>query len=111
MFNDYLNIGPTPPEEDCVQVGSEDYLRKTKLEVNAFINQLEREFSHWVENDWVLFDKKWFNHDFGRYCEVVVYYKTDDETSRGCALSVERSHYHYWDEEAKKELREAGYWV
>lgn len=111
MFDDYITLGPTPPEEDCVQLGQPNYNFLTKLEVNAFINQLEREFSHWVENDWVLFDKKWFNHDFGRYCEVVVYYKSDDEVSRGCALSIDRHHRYTWDDEAKKELMKAGYWA
>ena len=111
MFDDYLTLGPTPPDEDCAQVGGNDYIRKSKLEADAFINQLEREFSHWVEDDLVLFDKKWFNHDFGRYCEVVVYYKTDNELSRNCAIKVENYHDCRWDDEAKQELVKNGYWA
>ena len=111
MFDEYIELGPTPADEDCAQVGQPNYNTFARMEAKAYINQLNREFSHWVESGWIRFDNKWFNHDFGSYCEVVVYYQSDDEVSRGCAFSIDRHHAYRWDQEAKKELMEAGYWA
>lgn len=106
MFDDYITLGPTPPDEDCAQVGEPNFRKLATVQMKAYVNQLNRRFDNWVKDGYILFDKKWFNHDFGSYGEVVVYYNTEDEMSRMCAISVDRSIPTYWDEEALKELEE-----
>lgn len=100
---DYIAVGPVPCYEDCAQVGEADFMLKSKREMNAFINQLYREFPEAEENN-VLFKIKWFNHDFGRYGEVVAYYMDDDKKSSTYALHVEWLTPTNWDDEARKEL-------
>ena len=37
MARDYIDIGASPSDEDCVQVGSPDYERRAREECNRFI--------------------------------------------------------------------------
>lgn len=105
MSIDYLNLGSAPCEEDCAQVGSSNYTILANLEMDLYIDQLNRQFSDLIENDLIFFHKKWFNHDFGRYGEVVVSYNPDKEESFHAALYVENNIPYNWDEEAVKERK------
>jgi hypothetical protein len=87
MSQEYLNIGSTPPEEDCFPVGNPKAYAETAL----YRDQLEREFP---EGD---FRVKWFQHDFGRYCEVVAYYEPG-EPSEAAAYHAEGESNPVWDE-------------
>mgnify|MGYP001304079366 CR=1 FL=1 len=75
---DYIEIGPTPAAEDCIGVSSTaDYLPAMRAECKRFRVALERYFEPVVPfGSW--FGVKSNPHDFGTYCEVVVYY--DDDT-------------------------------
>ena len=35
-MRDYLTIGSTPPDEDCAQVGSDDYLKRAFSEISRY---------------------------------------------------------------------------
>ena len=100
---DYLHIGSTPCDEDCAQVGEENYRTKATKEVNAYINQLNRTFPYTEENN-VIITKKWFQHDFGSYVEVVVNYMVDDEKSVDYAIKIENNSPYNWDKLAIEEL-------
>lgn len=104
---EYMEIGPTPCEEDCAQLGTSDYRKISNIEMTAYINQLCREFA--TRLDYVDFGKKWFNHDFGSYGEVVVYYNTEDEESTKAAFFIESHLPMRWDDEAIVELTNAGF--
>jgi hypothetical protein len=43
-MNSWIDIGSSPPDESCVQVGSDDYVRRARRECRAYINQLRRVF-------------------------------------------------------------------
>lgn len=104
MRFDYIELGPTPCDENCVQVGEDNYRERAKRETTVFVDQLNREFSSWVEDGLIKFGIKWFSHDFGSYCEAVVYYNDDDEASRAIAIVVENNTPFKWDDKAIEEL-------
>ena len=43
-MRDYINIGSAPVEEQCAQVGRDNYRAMARLECRAFKEQLERKF-------------------------------------------------------------------
>jgi hypothetical protein len=98
---EYFILGPTPSDEDCAQVGDDDFRNRATNEMNAYVNQLNRMFPNAVEKG-ISFSKKWFSHDFGTYGEVVAYYNDDSDYS--FLLDVEMNLPYTWDEEALKEL-------
>lgn len=101
-MQDYITIGSTPSGEDCAQVGTWDYMRKSRRECRAFINQIIRE--HGEPPEGASLRIKSFSHDFGTYHEVAVYY--DDSNTAACdyAIGVEGNTAEYWDSEALLEL-------
>ena len=67
-MKDYINIGPVPCEEDCAQVGQENYREQAIKECERFIELLRKTFGD--EPPGARLAIKWFDHDFGSYCEV-----------------------------------------
>lgn len=102
MF-DYFTLGSVPCDEDCSQVGSNDYHEKSRIECQAYKKQLLRLFPN------AYFKIKGFPHDFGTYHEVVVMFTEDDEAEVRQAIEIEDSLPENWDDEAKKELTAYGY--
>jgi hypothetical protein len=99
---DYIALGPTPSDEDCIQVGAEDYGPKSMRECQAWQNQLERVFPNLP--DGCSFSVKSFLHDFGSYREVVLRF---DETKPNCLTCISHIDSNLptsWDEIAKQEL-------
>ena len=101
-MRDYLVIGSTPAEEDCAQVGSPDYKTRMIKEINAFINQLLRQFG--PEPKGAEIRVKGFPHDFGTYHEVVVFFDDNNEEAVNYAYKIENEAATRWDEEALIEL-------
>jgi hypothetical protein len=87
MARNYLNIGSTPPDEDCAQVGSEDYHIKARAECIRYIERI-REFCG-PEPVGASLKIKSFPHDFGTYYEVVCWYDEDIKESVDYAFKVE----------------------
>lgn len=104
---DYMTLSETPVDEECVSLGSSDYEEKQRMESDAYIRQLER--LHPVRPKGCFFKAKAFPHDFGTYHMVCVCYSTLDDEGIKFAYEVENNLPLNWDEEAKKELTEAGY--
>ena len=104
---EYLELGPTPSGEDCVQVGSDNYHDLYGAEAKAYIEQLKRQFPNVPPG--ASFGIKSFSHDFGTYHEVVVKYNEDSEEAINFAFNVENNAPEYWDATAKEELNKIGY--
>lgn len=98
-----MEIGPVPYEENCAQLGDEYFHEKSKKEMNAYIEQLYRQFPE-AANNRVAFVSKWFSHDFGSYGEVCIKYNDENQLALEYALMVEKNLPGNWDEEAIKEL-------
>jgi hypothetical protein len=101
-MREYLNIGSTPSDEACAQVGSHDYSERSRAECKAFVAQLRRVFG--TEPDGAVVTVKSFPHDFGSYREVVCYYDDGLPLSVEYAFKLERETPERWDDEARKEL-------
>ncbi len=96
-MQDYLNIGSSPPGEDCVALGEPDYERRAKEECRRYIQKL-REFLG-PEPEGARLAIKGFNHDFGRYYEVVCWFEEDNEPATEYAFACESEGPETWDEE------------
>ena len=70
---DYISLGSTPFDEECVQVDSSNYTNMSALESRAYITQLQRQFSGEIP-DGCYFRAKRFPHDFGSYREVCMFF-------------------------------------
>jgi hypothetical protein len=86
-MSDYLELGPTPFDEQCAQVGEDDYSVRIREETERYIKQLEQRFPNLP--DGVRFKTKAFPHDFGTYHEVVVIFNPNDEAQAKAAFHVE----------------------
>jgi hypothetical protein len=71
----YLSLAPAPVEEDCAQVGTDDYPTRARAECRRFIALLRQKFG--PEPEGARLAVKTCAHDFGDYFEVVCYF---DET-------------------------------
>lgn len=87
-MREYIELGSAPAEEDCAQVGSDNYYEKAKEESKKYISLLEKKFGKYKPLN-CSFKRKSFPHDFGDYYEVVVTYDSDDEESMNFAYHVE----------------------
>lgn len=104
-MRDYFVIGSTPIDEPCIQVRPDnDYHFPMKQECCIYKRQLERFFPEPPPG--ISFSVKRFEHDFGAYTEVCVYFDDDDETQIDYAARVEGSPPERWDATAREELKQ-----
>jgi len=97
---DYINIGPTPHDENCAQVGQEGYYIRARKECAAYCRQLRRMYP---EPDGGYFAVKSFGHDFGDYYEVIARYDDTDQEAINWAFAAEAGAAN-WDDDARAEL-------
>jgi len=69
----YLELGPTPIEEESAQIGTKDFEEDNRIECLCYKHQLQRLFPN------ASLGIKRFEHDFGSYKEVVAYYEDESE--------------------------------
>ena len=105
MF-DRIEIGPTPSDETCAQVGSNRYSKVYRAECRAFINQIRRVCGPEPEGAALVITSN--PHDFGTYHDVAVKYDCASEEGLAYALKVESTPIHWWDNMAYDELAAAG---
>lgn len=98
-----IYLGPTPCGESCAQVGEDNFRQKATKEMNAYINQLYREFPY-AQDLGIVFKKKWSPHDFGEYGEVVMKWNENNQEADEYAYRIDANAPENWDEEALKEL-------
>jgi hypothetical protein len=103
-MREYMELGPTPCDEPCEQLGPNYNRRKALRECRAYARQLERQ--HGAPPEGAYFGVKGFAHDFGTYHETVIYFDTENEAAMEYAYKVEGDTPANWDETAKLELTE-----
>ena len=101
-MRDYITIGSTPLEEDCAQVGSDNYMSRARRECSVFADQLRRAFG--CEPDGAEIRVKSFPHDFGTYLEVVCYYDGENKAAVEYAYRLESETPDVWDAQSRKAL-------
>lgn len=106
-----IEIGSSPCNEECAQVGQPDYPERSKAECRAFINQIKRVMGEPPEG--VTLYTKSNQHDYGTYREVAVKVSALGEEARDIALvyayRCEGESPENWDDEARAELAAAGF--
>jgi hypothetical protein len=99
---DYLVFDPVPLDEECTQVGCENYYQKSRKEAKALIGQLKRQFGEPPFG--CKFKIKSNPHDFGDYISVNIEFDDNNEECVNYAYNIEENFPYNWDEIAKKEL-------
>lgn len=105
-MRDRLEIGPTPAEESCAQVGSDRYAKVWRAECEAYRNQLRRMFGPEPDGASIVITSN--NHDFGTYHDVAVSYDCDNRAALDYALKLESESPGEWDDAARVELTAKG---
>lgn len=95
-MREYFTLGGTPCDEECAQVGSEDYGQRMRVESRAYVAQLYRMFPGAVEAN-CDFRNKSFSHDFGTYHEVCITFDPNEDASARFACNVEKNLPAKWD--------------
>lgn len=99
-MKDYIELGSSPMDEDCAQVGSDNYYAQVKRECFAYMKQLSKMFPEASEQ----IITRSFSHDFGSYFEVVICFDDNHPDSVDLAYKVADSIPEHWDDEAKEYL-------
>jgi len=87
MATETIEIGSSPAEEDCAQVGSENYMARARGECKRFIELLQATFGKEPEGAWLCVKSN--PHDFGTYLEVVVKFDPENEEAAAYAYRCE----------------------
>jgi hypothetical protein len=101
-MNDFIDVGSSPPGEDCAQVGSDGYHARARRECRAYIAQLRRVFGD--EPDGAHLSIKSNPHDFGSYLSVICYFDERFPASVQYAFRCESESPEQWDTQARQEL-------
>lgn len=102
-MREYMEIGSTPHGESCAQVGSDDYMNRATMEMDTYIRLMERLFPEASSKN-INFKKKWFDHDFGSYGEVCMFWNTEDEDANDYIYEIDKNLPENWDKVAMEEL-------
>lgn len=94
-MKDYISLGPTPCDEECAQVGDNDYSLKSKEECRKYKQLLLNKFGEPPEGARFLI--KNFSHDYGSYSEVVISFDSDNREALSFAIEVENNLPSKWD--------------
>ena len=86
-MQNYLELGSTPCDEECAQVGEEYYAAKSLSECSRFIKCIRITVGN--EPSGAKLQVKSFQHEFGLYYEVVCYYDESNEASAEYAFKCE----------------------
>jgi len=100
MARDYIDIGSSPSDEQCAQVGSEGYHQRAREECTRFIQLIRKHLG--PEPEGARLAVKSFPHDFGSYLEVVCWFDEDNEEARKYAFKCESDGPRTWDAEPPK---------
>jgi hypothetical protein len=93
---DYVDIGPVPAEEDCAQVGTDNYRERAREECKRFIALIRSKLG--LEPFGARLCIQWNPHDFGSYAEVVCKYNADDEVATAYAFRAENEAPTRWED-------------
>jgi len=106
-MKDEMYIGSAPCDERGAQLGCDNYVERSNVEMRAFIHQLRRVFGE--EPDGARLHIVWSPHDFGTYGSVSCAFNSEDGNASRYALTCEDETPERWDEDATIELSDGGY--
>ena len=101
-MRDWLDIGSSPAEEDCAQVGQDGYHEQARRECRAYVELLRRSLGE--EPAGARLAVKSNPHDFGDYLSVVCYFDPDMPETEEYAFRCESDGPGQWDEIARRQL-------
>lgn len=107
MTTEYITLGATPCDEDCAQVGKDNYSVQAKKECVAYIKQLWRILKSRGINEFtapIELVIKSNPHDFGNYLEVNCKFNSNNEEASDLAYELDACAPSNWDDEAREEL-------
>jgi hypothetical protein len=87
MARDYVEIGSSPCEETCVQVGAYNYAERSRAECKRFIDAIRLTLGDEVGTARLYVKSN--PHDFGTYHEVACSYDDTDEIGAEYAYRCE----------------------
>lgn len=105
MARDYIDIGSSPCEEDCAQVGSPDYERRARTECARFIELIRKTLGPEPEGAHLAVRSN--PHDFGVYYEVVCFFQDDDEEAKKYAFRCQDDAPTRWDTNGAEPARQS----
>ena len=88
-MKDILYYGPTPVEEDCVQLSDPNYMELAKIECQRFIDLLRSKFGPEPKGARLFIKSQ--PYDFGAYMEVVCQFDTDYPESIQYAYNIDEN--------------------
>jgi hypothetical protein len=94
-MRDYFCLGPTPSEEDCAQVGQQDYRKNALSECQRYIELIRDTLG--PEPEGAELAIKSFPHDFGTYYEVVIWFESNDAAALAYAVRCEDEAPRTWE--------------
>lgn len=95
-MKDCVYLGPTPPEEDCVQLGEANYNELAFDECRRYIELIRKKLGH--EPAGAKLKIKWSPHDFGSYAEVVCEFECDNNEAETYALNCDNNGPLNWED-------------
>lgn len=96
-MRDEINIGPVPYDEDCAQLGTDNYEMLARAECKRFIGLLRKKLGS--EPKGATLKVKGFPHDFGTYYEVVCVYEDTYPEAIDYAFRCEADAPTRWEED------------
>lgn len=93
-MRDYVNIGSSPCDEPCVQLGAPNYGEESRKECQRYIDLIRKVCGE--EPEGAELRTKSFPHDFGTYREVVCYFDDEFPDSVDYAFFVEGNSPETW---------------
>jgi hypothetical protein len=92
---EHYSLGPSPVDEECVQVGSDNYLANAQKECKRYMELLEKKFDLL---DGMYFQITYNAHDFGTYLDVEVFFNENDEEQLNYASYIEDNLPFTWED-------------
>ena len=96
MAKDYISIGGSPCDEQCVQVEPTGaYVGPMRDDCKRFMELIRKVLGQ--EPDGAYLSVKGFPHEFGTYYEVVCYFDDENEEARKYAFRCESESPTQWE--------------
>jgi hypothetical protein len=102
---EYLEIGPTPSEENCEQCGTAEYnAMRARAECVIYADQIQRHYGAPPEGTQIKVKSN--RHEAGTYYEVAIYYSTPEGGDYAYSVeSDDRKMLVHWDSDALHALQ------
>jgi hypothetical protein len=95
-MREYIELGSTPYNEECVQIGDSNYRVNAIRECRHYIQAIRTYLG--MEPDGAHLTYKAFPHDMGSYYEVILRYDPEDERAVEYAHKCEAKAPATWDD-------------